>query len=437
MEKTKQRLKKKKEEFFVKELITSPVIKSKPKYKSKSINYHDVIVDGELDSLIVLQSTKQIIQTPSNNSECVSPIPKKGGLFTESETMNWATPHPPSHRHDLDLETNTLKGSHSKKVKKEEHTAEENPNREEKNIYNFFVNVLKTTLSGCDIKPALDLPTSEKFSRLSMEIDEAVAKKLNMENKEPKPTEVSQKPSCNSKCFYVDVLDETQWDENFKPQFKKQYRDRAETKQTTKKNRKQNLNTSSLIRQYRLAAKPSVPKTRTPMPRKKTPIKPKQNKKRDFIDSLKQELQFHQEEQYEKPSFFKALKAMAKHKKRQSVNFRTSRKPSDDDVCQLKCHKVLSAKSSKNKQSIYIPQSRQISRQATSYKKQHQTIFENSDEDSMLSNSLEVIDYDDNNVNPQVKTNVLIHHPSDVTDEDFNFPVVNFNSSCCNVQIVA
>lgn len=416
IEKIKRKIKKKRDEedddVHFDSPVRSPTARRRSRnWKSKGLNNH---VDDEIDSLIVLQSTKQIIQTPSNHSECNLPLNKKAfSTHGELKKMDWTAPCPPSDSQDLN--TTPAKASHSKSwlSSNEVETA---VNRNENNVYNFFVDVLKTTLSACNVKHDSDgrLLYTNNSSNVSLEMDEVVANKLKiqeikddsmaiMEKYEPKfPYNELDMPPCNSKCYYSIMPYENEWGENFKPEYSKKYK-----VELRKKRNKQRIMSSS----FQNRAKTSSAGNRSVLnklmyktssmlapPCKKKPINSKENKKREFIHSIKQDLQFDKEQVYEKPNFFQALKTMAKNKKSQSVNFSINGRPSDDNVCQLKSRKVFSNKSSLRRQHRNPERLRTNTRQPNDscYNRQASiTIYETSSDESIHSNfSLEVIGYE-------------------------------------------
>ncbi|XP_022830534.1 uncharacterized protein LOC111359290 [Spodoptera litura] len=366
-DKIKSRLRKNKDAEIIREDIsTSTTSKRKPRYRSKILNedHHG----SDFEQLIVLQSTKEITHTPSNTSERSDRFRDAGSLYKEPETIKWADIILPTPKKNLDIpmqENNkdrefkemTIKPRDIKvkPIDKDPSTLiAAVPKKDDKKFYNFFYDLLETTFSVYNVKTEFNnVPTPSTFSsKVHFEIDESVAKKLAIhktkdslsEDKESLPRFYCIKPDIK------DNWDDKQLLEHFLPKPFKRSRTLSPTKSVKKR---QKIKQEPI--EYK--RKPIPTTTSVPVPNKKTL---KKERKKIFINILKDQLKMEDDAFEEPRNFYQALKIIARNKRRckKSIHFAESKKPSEGDVhvCQFKRRRLISASTKSSKKS-YNPES--------------------------------------------------------------------------------
>uniref|UniRef100_A0A2A4JXP3 Uncharacterized protein n=1 Tax=Heliothis virescens TaxID=7102 RepID=A0A2A4JXP3_HELVI len=363
LERAKMRLKKKKDEEIIQEdpIASSNYSKRRSKYRSRIFNDDD----SELEQLVVLQSTKEITHTPSNESG-------KSDNFKdpkEPEAVRWADIFPTLCKKKLDIPMledikevpAKIEQPVVKIVEKDPSTlvAEVPKKDDNKKFYNFFVDLLETTFNVYNVKTEFNPPaaSSVNSSKVALEIDESVAKKLNIKNKEPVSEDVTRKPSF--KHFYCIKPDgEDSWNDkqlldHFQPKSVRRSRTTSPSKSTKRRRKLQSESFNT--------------KTTKPLPLTQSVILPKKvilkkDRKKNFINLLKQQLKMDDDAFDEPQNFYQALKVIARNKRRcqKSIHIKEAKKPSEGDVhvCQFKRRRLLSASTkSSSKKSAYRPES--------------------------------------------------------------------------------
>ncbi|XP_035457132.2 uncharacterized protein LOC118280852 [Spodoptera frugiperda] len=403
----KSRLKKKiDDEIIPEDNSTSTYTKRKPRYRSKILN--EAHHGSDFEQLIVLQSTKEITHTPSNVSERSS--------FREPDTIKWADIMLSSPKKSLDIpvleETKEKENQETpitpteakiKPVDKDPSTLiAEVPNKDDKKFYNFFYDLLETTFSVYNVKTEFNnIPTPSAFSsKVHFEMDESVAKKLTIpKTKDPTPEEKEKEPLPKYYCIKPDIKDN--WDdkqllEHFQPKPIKRVRTLSPTK--------------SVKRRHKIKPEPieykkrPIPATTSlQVPTKKTM---KKERKKIFMNLLKEQLKMEDDAFEEPRNFYEALKIIARNKRRykRSIHFADSKKPSEGDVheCQFKRRRLISASTKSSKKS-YNPESdffksmksfSHNSNGSANFKKRNTIRVADSEMENASEHSLEVFGFD-------------------------------------------
>nr|XP_021197681.2 uncharacterized protein LOC110381643 [Helicoverpa armigera] len=407
IERTKMRFRKKREEDSIQEEFSSSnTSKRRAKYRSRYIFNDD---DSELEQLVVLQSTKEITHTPSNHSDRSDNF--KDALSKEPESLRWADVFPTLGKKKLDIPA--LEDIKEVPLKIQEPVVKiverdpstmvaEVPKKDDKKFYNFFVDLLETTFNVYNVKTEFNPPvaSSVNSSKVALEIDESVAKKLNIKNKEPASEDVIRKPSF--KHFYCIKPDgEGGWNdkqllEHFQPKSVRRSRTTSPSK-STKKRRKLRSESFNNTKAKALTLTNSVI-----LPKK---VLLKKDRKKNFINLLKEQLQMDDDAFEEPQNFYQALKVMARNKRRcqKSIHFHPKKSSEGDvHVCQFKRRRLLSASTkSSSKKSGYRPENDFIKNSFirssdTASTKKHTTITitESTENEIPSQHSLEVFGFD-------------------------------------------
>lgn len=326
--------------------------KKKPKFKSRILNENK----NQIDKFEVLQSKKEIVQTPSLYSE-----------RSYKEDIKWSDlprlVKPETDEANESIVNNLVREvTEGKKIKeKKVKLVDPDPatlvseHKDDKRIYNFFVDLLETTFSVYNLKAeysAAPIPSAVS-SKIALEMDESVARKLHVGT--GTFNEVTQK---HSKQFYCIRNDENRWNDDklidyFQPAPTTRRVNELPLKSPTKR-RRMKTESFSFTRN-----KTSPPQSRSAVitPRKSFYRK---NKKEDLLNLLKEQLKMDHVSFQEPQNLYQALKVMAKNKRKQktirfdkSAKMRVGYKPPE---CMLKRRKVISpsTKSSSKYESEYM-----------------------------------------------------------------------------------
>ncbi|XP_023945204.2 uncharacterized protein LOC112050997 [Bicyclus anynana] len=336
----------------------------KTKYKSRILNKE--MLESELDQLIVLQPRRNIAQSSSNvSSKHASDLSN----LTETNEPRKPTIKDILKNNNEEAEvTEAVLEKYPKRVKKlrildePETMAAEIAKKDDNNIYNFFVDLLETTISVCNLNHAHE---SSDSLHTAIEIEDAVIKKLDIKNNIQSP--ITPSPNASKYKFETDNFDVTE------PIVMPEFCRRSIIKPRIK--------AKSFINTYT--------KAKSGLKSKSFDHNDKYNKKqnkKDIIKLLKEELQ--KEDIYNEPeNLFEALKVMAKNSRR---NEKTTRfhdeeinKRKTDLDCMFERKKVISFGAKKKK--THIPVSRNINNQNND---QDDRVF------ALSKHSLEVIGYD-------------------------------------------
>ncbi|KAG6464142.1 hypothetical protein O3G_MSEX014304 [Manduca sexta] len=319
--------------------------RAKRKFKSRILN------DRLDDKLIVLQSTKDMVNTPSIYSERSQDTMSR---ITKSEIQKM----------DKAIEVDVKKRRKDKKVTIDEPVTLVQ-DKKDPGLYNFFVDLLQTTFSACNMNPNTELKKPSN-SKIDLAINESVAKKLNV-IKEKEPFKVTEKVSdfccLGQDNWSVDEIKDTPPPIRFskidllpKPRYKKK--------------------TESL------STKAMVPKVYSGLfPTKKSYTA--KNKKKIVLNLLKRQLKMETESFVEPQNIYQALRNIARNKRKYQKSIRFT-KVDNSDECIFKQKKIISASKSKKR----IDKESKFMRIDSNFKK----LKEFTSEESL--HSLEVFDYD-------------------------------------------
>ncbi|XP_028041598.1 uncharacterized protein LOC114251511 [Bombyx mandarina] len=280
----------------------------KSKFKSKTLNRnHD-------DNFIVLKSM--------NSSKFSSP-----SLYSDQSRDVCKI----SSNNVTAIAKEVLEGKKTKRVTIDEPaTLVSEHKANDKNLYNFFVDILETTFSACDMKESLEtnkLKLSE--SNLGFEIEESVAKKLVDNNKD-----VATKINDSNKKIVKPTTN--YYDNNFVLEDYLPYKTVFKSD-----NRKPKVHEKNRLK--------STPQSTSNYSRfnKST----KKRMKSDFIDILKRELTNSPLGSVEPQNFYQSLKFIAKTKKANAKLKYADEMRDKNPECVFKRRKII-AKSRKNRRNI-------------------------------------------------------------------------------------
>ncbi|XP_072947053.1 uncharacterized protein [Epargyreus clarus] len=385
---------------------------TKERYKSRVLNKKFVKEDRK--KMVVLQSRKEIAQTPSNYSEW-----SYNNASQKSNTSNYLTYDDLNNNNigeDLniadELKNALLEGRNMKKVKKLRYV-EEDPKtlvsdgpKVQKNLYNFFVDLLETTISVYNVKTEYDNAPSDT-SKTVLQINESVANKLNIANDKVPNDEVIVNPT------FIDIQNESDYEDY--DSFNKPITIKT-SELRLKSGKHKKLKAVSFIRSNK---KSVLPKSKSLEINKKTMFK----NKNELINVLKQQLEVETHVFEEPRSIFQALRVMARNKKRIRFDPSIERKTFTDE-CILRRRKVISSRKTKKIKSInndainnnmFRPKtsfnkpdktdSRKKVKRVTDTKRMYGTDYKDS------YHSIEVYGYDYESKQPEM----FINKPKDVT----------------------
>ncbi|XP_050359939.1 transcriptional regulator ATRX homolog [Nymphalis io] len=292
------------------------------KYKSRILNKN---INNDDDQFIILQSTKEIAQTPSNYSEAFSIKEEKTKVHPIRDILlnNGVTK---SIARDL-LEEGPVKKEKKIRIKDEPETIASQIAKEgEKKIYNLFVDLLESTFNSYNLK---DQTLSE--SNTALEINESVAKKLTITNK----LESNDQTKNSVKKTPMKTT------EHEKQHFEEPINVRFSNHKPLKR-----INPRVSVKSCEYTWNTKIPDTHS-FPSKKRSIR--NNRKRNLINIFKDELQ---KPTFEEPSnLFQALKVMAKNKHKKYVYEKKKHIRADDNLdrheCVLKRRMIISMKPKK------------------------------------------------------------------------------------------
>ncbi|KAJ8706507.1 hypothetical protein PYW07_012585 [Mythimna separata] len=366
------------EEDLREEWATAPQIqKKKHKYRSRILNSQANIQD----SFTVLQSKKDMLQSSSNHSEYINAYDADP---VENETVDWPEGLPPRNQEY----ENTACNSNAKYCKQSKF-----PKSVDRGVYDFFVDMIKTTKEYDDMDTELkdELLSSANRSRASLHSNNSIRRNVSEANLKESASQTYFVPRKLSSHLAYSILPDEQKEwmnkqmlEHIQPQLS-QHRRTAKRK---RKLRQKHVEEKLCALQYKTG---KLPKSSSlPLPRKKKSTKynakiiARQNAKENFLKSLKEELQLKSNETYEEPgNFFEALQVIARNKRLSEWKSDGSSDP-DDTACQFKPRSVLS------KRSAYYSEPR-FSR---GYRKRKNIKAHFDDETDYSHHSIEVVGYD-------------------------------------------
>lgn len=330
--------------------------KKPPKYRSRVLN---VYKDLDIDKVVVLQSKKEIIQTPSNYSQ----------RSKDRESIKWSDMISPqktesdvtvvnaiAKNQQLSLIDQIGYGNEVNKTN-EPITLVANEEQKDNKLYDLFVDLLESTLNVYNATEQKIEPleqTSNKSSKLGLETQRTADNKLKIEN-------------------FIDynVIDDTQNEER---KIKQEYfvsddwdntllddvpsmslRDICPDEPSTTSKVKQKLKSESFS--YKKKSLPPVTRSfiyqnATTPPKKGL----KKGRKRNLLNLLKEELRI-EDNRYDPPkNFFESLQMMVRYKNRcqKSICFEESAKKGNEESlydCMYKRRRVLSSTSKNSSQS--------------------------------------------------------------------------------------
>ncbi|XP_046976207.1 uncharacterized protein LOC124542288 [Vanessa cardui] len=295
------------------------------KYKSRILNKN---INNDDDQFIILQSTKQIAQTPSNYSEAnaLSLHEDKTKIRSIRDILlnNTYSGLAESIARDL-LDDKPARKDKKIRIKDEPTTiASELKKEGEKKIYNLFVDLLESTFNTYNLKDE-----SPCESKVALEINESIANKLTIKSK-LESNEVTTNAAKNSPVTTRKSIDNPISIRLSSPKPHKRVVPRVTVKSCD----------------YTTA---NAPESRS-FPSKRRSIRNKRKKK--LISVFKEELQL--KPTFEEPNnLFQALKVMAKNKQKNNVYEKAKRfrNTSVDDIDQRECvfkrRKIISIKPKK------------------------------------------------------------------------------------------
>ncbi|KAL0809010.1 hypothetical protein ABMA28_012658 [Loxostege sticticalis] len=377
--------------------------KRKTKYRSKALN-DDVAKEVNQEQVVVLQEQKNLIQTPS--------------IYSENDSFNWSNLPLLVKKNQENKETaetnivevaNTLakeimegqKMRKDRKVRIDEPTTlvaeitKKEPNEKvtcansgekDKKMYDFFVDLLETTISVYNVKAEYDkapIPLSEGSSdKIALEMDESVAKKLNVESTKPERKEEKDEPQF---CCLKDL------------EFNQSYSSPPQSDYPRKCFRKKKF----LAESFSFLRKPTTRKL-TAASVVETKKCTRKQKKKTLLNLFKEQLRIDSDAAFEEPqNLYQALKVIAQNKRRcqKTIHFEDCIKKKHRDMgfpeCMFKRRKVISNSTKvtkKNKNLIYYASS-----VTGRYSSEYQSTRKNYDYDPYYdasNHSLEVYGYD-------------------------------------------
>ncbi|XP_034838817.1 uncharacterized protein [Maniola hyperantus] len=325
----------------------------KTKYRSRVLNNN--MLQSEKEQLIILQTKKKITQTPSNNSLRVE-------TAIASDITKLTEKNEPKQNTIRDILENNIYSGVAEGITKEvlevkpkkekilrinddpETLASEMAKKDDKNIYNFVVDLLETTMNVYNVKTEYEI---SDVSKSAFELNDTVIEKLEIQNKHNSSHDIINH---TSKCERVCPIKKTNFDvlENVPIDIKSsEYRPFSAIKPKIKV--KPFLNPKSNI--YTRKVK-TAPKSKSFDNNKKYTRKPN---KTQILNDLKQEIAKDIYTFNEPKSLYDALKVMAKNKRRNEkslhfVNNINKRMDYVDSECMFERRKIISFRARKNNQ---------------------------------------------------------------------------------------
>ncbi|XP_059055024.1 uncharacterized protein LOC131849054 [Achroia grisella] len=318
------------------------------KYKSNTLNAQ-VNKSIDEDKLVVLQPRKDIIQTPSIYSECglfkctdSSPFPENN-IVDNAKLINEL--NNVFNNKGLKEQIADYKMKDDKKVRIDTTTATLVENtKDDKGLYNFFVDLLQTTFNTYNVEAENNTTTnlpSEERSAAVFEIDESVAEILNVKDYDASSmsAKIIEKPSkryyCTTESDFNDLVEQP---ENVPDSVNQQLLPKSQRRGNSK------LKTQSFFynenRLTDLKSKSTVMDKRSSFSRK--------NNKQTLLNMFKQELKLDADSYEDPQNLYQALHLIARNKRKcqKSIRFnKDSIKKTDSGFnkeCMFKRRKVIS-----------------------------------------------------------------------------------------------
>lgn len=387
-------------------------IKRKPKFRSKALN-NEVEKEVKEQQVVVLQNKKEMIQTPS--------------MYSENDSYNWS--NLPSvvkaqeqNKEAIEKKVMAVANELAKEimegrnVRKDKRVRIDEPttlvgdninkepivkatNEKDKGLYNFFVDLLETTISVYNVKAEYDKspnPPSEVSSvKIPLEIDESVAKRLNIRDGKSQKTEESAQPPNQFYCL-KDLEFGSQGHSsppaNYQPPLKcpRKKKFQAESFSFLRKPTARKMATASVVETKKTSRK---------------------QKKKTLLNLFKEQLKMDDDAFEEPQNLYQALRVIAENKRRcqKTIHFedaiRRKRKDMGFPECMFKRRKVISPSTkltNKNKKQLNTPNITMKYSEITGYKRKKADYATDYDESY---HSLEVYGFDYENPISKKPTN--------------------------------
>lgn len=370
--------------------------KKKPKY-SKILNKYK----NQFDEFEVLQFKKAILQTPSLYSERSD---KDDLDLSDLATLVKPETNGVNENYVNNLMKEVIEGRKAKEKKGKimdlEPATLVTEHGEDKRLYNFFVDLLETTLSVYNVEASYDAAPnvpSAVSSRIALEMDDSVARKLNVATE--MFDDVTQKPSKHFYCLKNECegWNDQQLVDYFQasPSSMKPINE-LPLKSPTKKRR---LKTESFA--FTRRSKISPPRSKSVVITQRKSFY-RNNQKMDLLNLLKEQLKMDHLSFEEPQNLYQALKVMAKTKrKHKTISFERPAKKTNDGYrppeCMLKRRNIISASTKSNyKHGEYNRYTGPITKQFSevSRHKEKYTLNENPAEENLSNHSLEVYGFE-------------------------------------------
>ncbi|XP_073966821.1 uncharacterized protein [Choristoneura fumiferana] len=324
----------------------------KTKYKSRVLNE---VSNQPSQKVLVLQSKKDIVQTPSCNSKSTKEM--------SEHSIKWADFLPKL----IDSETGAIKNVLEKNYNPQEHgiaksvlegtqfnmdkkpydptTLVSTPPKDEK-LYSLFVDLLESVYN---VKPEYNDVSglkSIKSSKIELEIDDSVAQKLDKPNKIPESIEddhhIAAKPH-----YSVTPDDNEDWDTQKLAEYFKNKPMCVEWSEPYLRTKKTCKCVKKKLKTELYATKQKAAKTQSAVMEERRSFY-KKTKKPDLLNILKEQLKMDDGGREHTDNFYQSLRVIARNKRKQNtISFNTSVKGgqnagSDYDSCIFKRRKVIS-----------------------------------------------------------------------------------------------
>lgn len=369
-----------------------------------------------MKKLIILQPTKEIIDTPSVDSEQsrnrVNNTRKPNGYFEDYLRQSVTSAEKLLTREVLEGKQYTKLTT---RIDNDPPTlVSDINNKYDKGLYNFFVDLLGTTVSVCNIKTeGKDMPADVNSSKLNLEIHESVAEKLNIIDK---PKVIDDAKHKQSKYFHCVPNAQGNWDDTELNKHLPYYLHMTPTEKPSKMpvKRRLKVNSKRLLRKC---------KTEQVVNKRKTN---KAHRKKSLLDLLKEELRMEAEVYDEPQNIFAALKLIANNKRRYQKSTRFLQEYKDrGNACRFKRRKVISTSTRSTTLRKLNPEDKMLRSTVTPpYRNEKAKAEITTDYDRQSRHSLQVYGFDDvtNVVTEQTceKEISLTYSSSALSDNEFD-----------------
>lgn len=307
--------------------------KKKPKCKKYLDNFRN-----EIDDFVVHKSTKDFCITPSIYSV---------SSHNEPEDIKWSDFLPrlvPKTKSEVENEKMMRTTGHLESST----IVNDNSNKNGKNLYNLFVDLLETTFNVYNVKTEFDTPklTGTHPSRNSLEINMPAPKSISSTK-----CRIKSKDSLHiqNKADTFQKKKSSYTHENFINDVKRT------ASPIIVSNRKRKLKSSSFVN------KKKNPEMKTQSFNHQKPVSNKkmlrENRKQNLLNMLKEQLKVDNRKYIEPQTFFQALKLMAKSKKQKIIQFDepvNKMKKDNDSQSKFNKHQLITSNARTNKKAAAI-----------------------------------------------------------------------------------